>query len=405
MSLFSEATHDWCEAPVVDTFTIARGPVAVNIDEAFLRRVCDNMNARITSRGSYSPLVVGHTADNGGTTEASSTQVVGTLSDWRAGMWTGDGSHAPYFAAIAKHWIPKKQKVVIDGVPLELTSHELIQKFPRRSGEVWTSKAEIDPHCLLGATCPERDLGHLRLASNGDTAVSYNSPGELKVADKKDDAKGEVTGGEHDTAGSKALEGIVNALAALLEQFKEIGGKIESLVAGGGEGKEGAEGGSNEEYEQMLKQLMAEHGGDSGAQGAGAGAAQAQPAPDEKATKLARDLAVAQEQLAEIQLTNRVREFVTAEGLDPALLNDKVLIKDLLAVPVDMQTRQLERLRLGRTLPGGNQAEVGAAINSGGGTANVYTAADMPKITGHAASKNISFTAAAKELGFTSPRS
>lgn len=366
---FDPAEYTKTTAPVVDAFTYSNGDISTTLTDEFIDKTCRRMNERFESTGDLCPLVVGHTID--GAPEHDQPQKVGYLSNWRSGDWNGKR------AAFADHWIKNDNTLVIQGTPMKLSAAEVATRFPRRSGEIWFGRYEVDPHCLLGATTPHRDLGILRLSADGKGAVTYNSPGTLSMAEPATPAAP-----TQDTGPFKNLESMVMQLTAQISALTEM---VQGLVNPGG-AKPGGEGGDRDaDFEEFMKQLDAEGGGEGGEGGEPKEEPKGEPKEpkepekpkeDEEKVKLQRERDEAVTKLARADLVSELSRMKNELHLavDPA---DDALIRKLLALPSDMRDDVLKLMRdAAPKLPGGGTGALNVAIGEA-------TAVNGKKLSAH----------------------
>lgn len=398
---FNPTDYECVRAPVVDAFQYQSatddGTISANIGEQFLRKTAENMNARQRT-GNLCPIVIGHTIDGEGN-EAHQPQKVGWLTDYDVAPYeTPEGTKPTLFA---KHWINKSQTVVIDGAPVKLSAKELCDKYPHRSGELWLNRHEVHPHSLLGATAPERALGVLKLSADAGAALNYTSPGKLAVP-----TPDPTMTPSQDSAPMKALEGLVAQLSALVNQLTAAVGDKGAT----GEKPAGDQTPDDADLDALLAQLDGDEGGKEEPKGDEKKEEKPEPKEekpkeepkDDEKVKLQRerDEAVAKLERKEVSdsLTAlRSEHFV---DVDPA---NETLVSDLLCLPPDVRGRFLERLKLGRKLPG----YTGSALNTALGSATPGTGKRMASeedknaVIKLAREKDISFKTAATQLGFT----
>lgn len=135
------------------------GNVVMSLDEDKLHRIADNNNRRVEDTGDEVPIIIGHTKDDA--PEQHQPEIVG---------WVRKFSVKPLF---------KTGRKAVFGVARFMKSKiDKIRQFPRRSVELWLKKMMIDPVALLGATTPDRDLGLLKFAANGEQTYTPLSPEE-----------------------------------------------------------------------------------------------------------------------------------------------------------------------------------------------------------------------------------
>ncbi len=392
-------------APIVDTFQL--GDAAVTADS--LRDKWVPAANRRHNKGEHSTLVIGHTRDNM-TREEDQPTVVGVLTGPFAYHDSYPGVDGPCMSGL--HWISKERTVPCDGVPLKLSAKEILDRWPRRSAELWFSDYKIDPHCLLGATTPCRELGPLRLSSNGGLIVTREIGAPLKlsnpqesriVADEtkepKDDDK---SGKSKDTGVQKQLEALTQEVMSLKEAVATIlqqgAGGAAAGAAGGAPGAGGHSPEDDEELEKLLAQL---HGGGEG--GAG-GEPQPEPEPKPAPKKLS-----ATEDAEKTELRVRLRRMEIKDDLraiSAALADDAALIEDLGIQPPDAYKRQLDRLKLSaNSVTAANLTAVVAHANANAapnltGKKEIATIEDNEKIVRLCAEKKLTYQVAADQLGY-----
>jgi hypothetical protein len=135
--------------PILDEHTLTDddGNELVEIDEGRLRDIARRNNRRVKATGDAAPIVIGHTQDDA--PEEEQPKRVGWMTAYKVAPWR----------------MGKKALFALCKFTKNLRNE--INKYPRRSVELWLSDWKIDPLSLLGATTPERDLGLLRLAKDG----------------------------------------------------------------------------------------------------------------------------------------------------------------------------------------------------------------------------------------------
>lgn len=156
--------------PVLDEHLLKdeSGRTICYLDQAKLQRIADNNNRRIELSGDYSPLVIGHTKD--GEAETDSPPIVGYAGDFFVSKGTRQGHKIVPDKAGKKNYLFSRWRVYEE-------HKETLRKYPRRSVELWTSRWEVDPISLLGATTPDRDLGLVRMSDKGPS-VKVMTPNE-----------------------------------------------------------------------------------------------------------------------------------------------------------------------------------------------------------------------------------
>ena len=120
-----------------------------------LQQIADNNNKRVHETGDACPIVIGHTVD--GKPEKAQPEVVGYATNFTTGPLFNSGR----MGLFADFHI-RKDKI------------EEVNKYPRRSVELWPKRWEVDPISLLGATTPERDLGLLQMQRQGEHPTRYS---------------------------------------------------------------------------------------------------------------------------------------------------------------------------------------------------------------------------------------
>ena len=418
---------DFVVAPhvaILDTFRMTNpdGSFAADITETFIDRLITHMAERELATGDLCPLVIGHTQD--GLPETEQPPLVGYARNWHKGTLGSTGRPCAFFDA----WILKSQV-------------ELAKKFPRRSAEVWASRYEIDPVSLLGATTPARDLGLLKL--NREGSFTYSTPsGDSHVPTEPKPADGKPTPDPKETGDSKAKEGTQEQILSLLTQILAAvtGGAgagagataappapgADAAVPGapaGPEGAPGAGGGqmSDQEYEQLLQELMGE-GGDkdsradekptkngTGQAGYPGGANTVVPNPGPaKMSREDQETAALQTRVRDLEAEvtrGKVRDqLVRLQRPDIANPEDESLVADLVAMHPDARARQLDRIAKTPAAPGAieafhlNRALEGAVVGVGG--RRKMTQEDATKLSRKASAEGKSFEQVASEAGF-----
>lgn len=121
------------------------GDDGTNYDRTLLEKIAENCNRRIQATGDHTPMVIGHTPDEGDYHDPPVVALAGPfhVAKWR-NKWT----------ILGKCWVFNDPE-----------SLKLWRTHPRRSVEVWPEdspeKRFFDPIALLGAETPRRDLGLL----------------------------------------------------------------------------------------------------------------------------------------------------------------------------------------------------------------------------------------------------
>jgi hypothetical protein len=194
------------------------GKVIVDVTEDMLNKIAQNQNARIKKTGDATPLVIGHTKDDGH--EHEQPELVGYATDWRLEKFFKTGKRA---LACTFHVFSK--------------AVDKVRKYPRRSVELWLDSLTIDPISLLGATTPERDLGLLKLSKDNTRS---------KLVATRDDT-GELT---VDPQTQQIVDAVLEAIKStdvwqfMEKQMSEESGEQEGIAGAGDENPmAGAEGG------------------------------------------------------------------------------------------------------------------------------------------------------------------
>lgn len=406
---FDHAEYDLVRGPVVDAFEYKRGGVSVSIDKEFLDSVCSNHNTKFSRTGSLSPLVIGHTID--GAQEHDQPQKVGYLHNWGTEPWVNPQGISTH-AAFADHYVKKQNTIVVGGVPLKLSSKEVLERWPRRSGEVWFNTKEIDPHCLLGATAPERDLGILRLSSTGASGVTYESPGKLKMQPDAMQSAAELPIVKTMEAQVAQLTQMIQALTAALQSVQETQAAMQAAQQAM-QAPPQEHGNDDEHFEDILRQLGIDSQGQQEPQGQPQDpdeAPEAPPGPPAKMQKEATTMPTPEalrvkeleRELAVIKLSKRIDSIREEKGVDISSA-DKELIDDLLSMPPDMQERNFIRLEKGPKVPGFAPKSLEAALASDPAPEGKKSKGpeDTQKIMKLSREKQIPYEAAAAQLGYT----
>lgn len=370
---------------VIDEFQMTNddGSFAANITPVFLDRLCDHMNGRESATGDLSPIVIGHTEDDG--REVDGPPLVGWARNWHRGVLGSTGRQAAFVDA----WI-RNDKV------------QLARDYPRRSSEVWVNRFEIDPISLLGATTPARDLGLMRLSREG--SLTFISPGEpIMPEDKKPDADSKNTGE------SKGIEGKLDQLMQMISQLIASQAKP-AAAAPPGEGDK-----AGEPNDADLDALLASLGG---GDGPGAGApvddksrkGEPEPVKNDAASDIPERLSRIESENAELRAKLSRSEVKDAligirgkgRDVDP---EDEGLVADLVAQPVDMRIRSLDRIeKLSRPLPGRTQTGLNDALRHAAPAPDGrkrMTVEDRNRLMKLALSRKTSFDVVAESEGFT----
>jgi hypothetical protein len=417
---------------VLDTFRMTNddGTFVADITEGFIDKTIDHMNGRERLTGDLAPFIIGHTPPEGdqdpSTTDENKYPVVGYARNWHKDILGTTGKPAAFIDA----WIFKEDA-------------PRVKKFPRRSCEVWTGRYECDPISLLGGTTPARDLGLMKLNRTG--SLTYISPGEMIMPeDKKNDKNDKDSKPKADpkeTGAAKTEDGKLDQIIAALQSLTDMLGKTLGGAPGAGPDMSGAAPGgaaaggdtgamSDAELEQLLSGMGGEGGGAGGdaganpdqsrkgqepvknAAGAPGGDNTYVPSGDAEVHKrLSRVEAENQElrvQLARGQVQDALKKI---HGTDQKDINpeDESLIADLVAMPPDMRTRQIENIRqfsrprLNATTPLLSNALNDARPVNPHAVGRQMTPEDQNRLIKLARSKNKLFEQIAAEEGFAVP--
>ena len=414
-----------CAALDEFTMTDDDGSFVAKIDESYLDKFVKHMNDREQLTGDLCPLVIGHTPDagDGYVPETDQPPIVGYARSWFKAPLGNTGRYAAFFTP----WI-RKDRV------------QLAKDHPRRSCEVWVSRYEADPISLLGATTPARDLGLMKLSRNGSLTVL--SPGDPIQMDPTNPT-GAPPANPAESGSNKDVEGKLDQILAALTQLTT---QLTSMTAPGGAppgappgaAPPGAAPGgemSDADLDELMRQMGIE--GEPGADASGAPAGSPPiPTPDEsrkgekpekemgspggnagntyvtpEPTKFSRieeenrDLKI---RLSRLEVKGVLKEL-NAPECNPT---DEGLVSDLCALPPDVRTRMIDRMsKLSR--PSAARTDgLDAALQSGQGTPSDTgkkrlgelpadeARAEKEKITKLARSKNSTFEAEARALGY-----
>jgi len=363
---------------ILDTFRMTNGDgsFVADITDGFLDKLIEHMNGREALTGDLCPLVIGHTQD--GLPEIDQPPLVGYARNWHKGVLGDTGRSCAFFDA----WVLKSQV-------------ELVRKFPRRSGEVWANRYEIDPISLLGATTPARDLGLLRLSREG--SFTYTAPGETVMPEEKTDDKPKADPKESGAA--KGLEGKIDQLLSMMTQCLEM--CAPGAKAQGGAPAPGADQQmGDEDYEKLMQELMAGQDGDGGDK--------PEPRTEDKPTKTEgpAKLSRAEQRVAELeaevarmQVKDKLVQLSRkGHAADP---EDSALIEDLVAMDPLMRQRQLDRIASTPVAPGHGATHLSRALGeSSTGAKRLMDRETMTRLSRKASSERKSFEQVAAEEGY-----
>ena len=414
---------------VLDEFRMTNddGSFAAEINAQFIARLVAHMREREAATGDLAPYVIGHTKP--GENETNSPPLVGYARNWVQDAFFETGRTA----AFADLWVRKVNRVVVDGVEMTLTSREVVERWPRRSSEVWPERFEIDPISALGATTPARDLGTIRLNRGG--SFTYTAPGDTTVPNPLPTDQSGATAAA-DAAGGVANSPIMQEILAALKALPQTivaalagqsgptagPGDAGAGAASAGAGSDGGGDISDEELEALLNDggemdpgpaggaeppEDASRKGDKPVQNMGyAGGANthvANPVKLARVASLEQEVANLKNENAKFQLSRELSKL-RDKGIDVDP-DDQELLADLASQPADMRSRSVARIvKLARRAPVTNHYGLETALaHSTDGTAGrrVQTKEDQAKVIQLARQKGVAYEAAAAELGFT----
>lgn len=389
---------------VLDEFRMTNpdGSFVADITPEFLDRLIAHMQEREALTGDLCPLVIGHTQD--GLAEVDQPPLVGYARNWHKGLLGDTGRQC----AFADFWILK-------------TRVEQVKQFPRRSGEVWASRYEIDPISLLGATTPARDLGILKLSREG--SFTYTAPGDMNMPeddkkDKKEDKKdGAPKADPKESGEAKGSDGkldqILAKLTELLSTLKPDAGA--AAPAGPGAAPAGDGQMSDEDFEKFLQEMQ----GGGGAGGDDASRAGQKPTPNEggvsypgqsdtvvpdKANKMQRS--PLEQRVIDLEAEverGRVKDtLVKLARPDVANPEDSQFVEDLVALHPDVRKRLVERLAKTPTAPG-QSTHLARALDgaiAGGTKGKRMGQEDAIRLSRKASEQKKTFAQVAAEEGF-----
>lgn len=118
------------------------GKVVATVDRKVLEEIASNNNRRVRETGDPATLILGHTSDD---PRAAEKPAQGFVVNYRVRPFKRDERGQVVYAIHGDYKLRPKNA-------------GLIEKYPRRSVELWWHKKELDPIALLGGSAPERDL-------------------------------------------------------------------------------------------------------------------------------------------------------------------------------------------------------------------------------------------------------
>lgn len=369
-----------------------RAPVVTPFDLGHTKLTRDDLRDKWTPaankrhmKGEHAPIVIGHTRD-GMVREEDQPTATGLLTGPFVYHESYPGLDGPCMSG--NHWIQRETLVPLEGVPVKLSAVQVLDKWPRRSGELYFRDYKIDPHCLLGPTTPCNEMGPLRLNRDGEVCVEHEVPYRLSletaVADEPKDVKPKDT--EKDTGVHKQLEELTAKIMALSEAVAAMQGG----APGAAPGAQGGDPNEEAEIEKLLAQLG--HGG--------AGGGQEPPEEPVKQSRVETEVTELKVKLRRMEIEKEV-----AAVAPEALAADPDLVADLGYLPPDVYKRQLDRLKLQRPqVAAATLAQVVAAGNDlaapATGKKKVATVEDNEKITKLARETKGTYESAAASLGY-----
>lgn len=371
------------------------------VDKAWLDGLCNRMNQREYETGDLAPFVIGHTPDeeHGYVKETDLPEVVGYARTW----YTAPLGRSGQYAAFTYPWIKNECR-------------ERVKAYPRRSGEVWLNRQEIDPISLLGARTPHQDLGMMKLSADSSNKIAVPSPENETMPDTAPETNPANTGENVE------IKGMISQLLAMQQQMLQA---IQSLSgagapgAEGGAGAPGAEGapGGGELSDEEIEKLLSEVGG-AGSEKPMPGKADGdeEVEPDDEDEKPVKAYASPGGTTGNVRLSRledenrelrvRLARQETLAGLKAAgitVRDNDPLVSDLLSMPSDIRDRQIARMKLARP-----SEAFTAALDAASGTAPKRLS-DLPEDAGRsevariaklARSRNQTFEIAAKAEGY-----
>ncbi len=134
-----------------------------------LQTIADLRNKKIAETGNDSLIIVGHTKPGLSEWEqAKRCPTVGYADNYEVGEHPKTGTPTLY----ARMKFKRSAKVGDES----LTAEEIIDRFPRRSAELWLEENDLDAISVLGPTTPFLDLDLLRMARAADPDVAVAAP-------------------------------------------------------------------------------------------------------------------------------------------------------------------------------------------------------------------------------------
>jgi hypothetical protein len=388
------------EVPVLDEGTIyystddgEKHPFPVTPE--FLDRLCKNMNRRDEETGDLSPLVIGKHTDPK-LPESQQPEVVGFARRWRVGPWK-NGKVAAYVDFL-----------------INTEDYARCKRYPRRSSEVWLSRAEIDPISLLGATTPERDLGLVLLERHPDLKVTYLSREEDEMPQEKP-SDAELKAAKAETGEAKGMEALMSMMSQVLEAIKGLSAPAAPVAASPAIPTPGAPEGPGEEHmsDEELEQLIAQLEQEEQAQGKTEGPKSEEPksqnssgyaggyntSPNAELVKLQRQNAELADQLLRHEYERKLNGL-KEQGyeIEPDELN---FIMSLPSVYRDTAVARIAKCNRKAPIGGKNPALDHLATDT---PANARTEDEMRKAVKLSREKGISYELALEQLGLSVPK-
>lgn len=164
--------------PLLDEhqMTNADGKTVATVDRKVLEEIAANNNRRVRETGDPATLILGHTSDD---PRAPEKPAQGFVVNYRVAPFKRDPKSGAVTYAIHGDY------------KLRPKNADLVEKYPRRSVELWWHKKELDPIAMLGGSAPERDLSvviknarlnHVTMDSVPAVTVSRNGSRPTAVA-------------------------------------------------------------------------------------------------------------------------------------------------------------------------------------------------------------------------------
>jgi len=398
---------------VLDEFDMTdnEGELIARITAKYIERVVKRMQEREETTGDLCPIVIGHTKDD--QNEDEGPPLVGYCRNWFVAPFFNTGK----VAAWCLPWVFKNDV-------------ERVRRFPRRSGEVWVGRFEIDPVSFLGATTPARDLGLLKLSRDGSfTNYQFSNPftksEESSVPDDKtkkpDDNKpapdAKETGSMKEIMG--LLQQVVAGQQALMEAMKPPASGAPTPAAPDASGAPVGADGEPPLSDDEIEKLLAQHDGgdemddeedaepkdkkDKSRKGEEVvqNDGSSYPGGNDTQVKLSRmeeEARTLRVKLARMEIKDKLKTMAgQGAAVDP---NDEELITDLAILPDDVRDRQLVRLSRNKSISAPNPHLDDANQTARGGARKIRTEDEQKAVVKLARDKKITYGEAKKQLGY-----